>query len=302
MTTRSSILKHRFKFSIITYQVVIEQLSVRPIPYWLVAEPQANIDEGTTACRSDMDLDPQLDPLQDSQVNEDQQQDQGQQQEPRHDPQQAPIPGNLEPRISAETLGLFQIWDPPNNKSPGPFPPGIYVDEDGETRRRIHWRDASAEYKPIAAENSATAPASGANAAAGFMVKLPGITPLRLMPAPSMVIRVLIDRKISLGVPWIANREALIRRNQSLDPDYDDVKVVDFIHKHISPFQKLHGDISAGRFVCHKWDVLIIEGWRDCQKRWDNKKKYSYPLLTTKDDGIEDLWPWIHQFVTVCIL
>lgn len=143
-------------------------------------------------------------------------------------------------------------------------------------------------------------------------VQLPGFVVPCPLPHPAMCIHVVVDRGISLGVPYIANRRALVRRTLTEDMD---LRYVNFEHRHIAteagrfvglaPEQQphQHQHISAGLFICHPADILVVEGWRECENRWlsSDSSKNRYTGMARRGRQIRDMWPWVGKFATVSL-
>lgn len=128
-------------------------------------------------------------------------------------------------------------------------------------------------------------------------VQLPSfIAPLPL-PFPALCIHVVIDPKIPIGVPYIANRQVLMQRTMREDVA---LGYINFEHCHNTTEETFGENISAGTFHCHPHDVLIVEGWRSCESMWyDQQSKYLSMAIRGKT--IRDLWPWVREFNIVCL-
>ncbi|KAK7753368.1 hypothetical protein SLS62_004658 [Diatrype stigma] len=147
-------------------------------------------------------------------------------------------------------------------------------------------------------------------------VQLPGFVSPCPLPYPAMCIHVVVDRRIPLGVPYIANRQALMRRTLTEDMG---LRCVNFEHRHIATeaerFADLapeqlqdqqrgqHQHISAGLLICHPADILIVEGWRECESRWwssgaSTPPKGRYTSMARRGRLMRDMWPWIDEFAT----
>lgn len=145
-------------------------------------------------------------------------------------------------------------------------------------------------------------------------VRLPGFPNLCPLPYPAIVIHVVVDWRIPLGVPYIANRGTLAQRTLTEDMD---LRYVDFVHRHIAteahrfvglPPEQLQlwqdQHISAGLFVCHPADILVVKGWRECERRWLSldTARNRYTDMTQRGRNIRFMWPWVGEFATVCLL
>ncbi|RYO80519.1 hypothetical protein DL766_003703 [Monosporascus sp. MC13-8B] len=118
------------------------------------------------------------------------------------------------------------------------------------------------------------------------------------LPHPAICILVRIDLRTLLKVPIIVNRQMLEGRGLC-----DDTKniIVDFQHRHVITQEKLGQNISAGTFRCHVHDILIVQGWQDCRILWRNEE-WGFPELARQGYSMEDVWPWVNEFRTTCLL
>lgn len=106
-----------------------------------------------------------------------------------------------------------------------------------------------------------------------------------------MCIHVVVDAQIPLGVPYIANRGALARRALTADTGRGELMYVNFEHCDARTEEKLgegQTNISAGFFVCHQRDILIVEGWRHCESTWFSRES-RYPAMARRGNTIRDL-------------
>ncbi len=149
--------------------------------------------------------------------------------------------------------------------------------------RIVDWRDCATDLETRGLDD--------------LRVRLPGFPAPCELKYPAICVHVRIDPRISLGVPYIVNRQMLMRRTLH---EYQGIEFVNFEHRHALAAAKCSGQyISAGVFICHHNDILVVEGWRYCEAKWysaSNSRDMANQGFTARD-----LWPWVGRFPTVSL-